>query len=108
LHALAHVPGFSAAIVHSGCYNRTRTPTGFQFERRSLWEAPSVYDAFSALRTADRLDRPVLIVHGLADTNPATPPDQAVELYRGIVANGGTARMVLIPDEEHNLRHFET
>jgi dipeptidyl aminopeptidase/acylaminoacyl peptidase len=108
LYALAHVRGLAGAIAHSGCYNRTHTPFGFQYERRRYWDAPDIYTAFSALSFADRIGAPVLIVHGLEDANPATHPDQAADLYRAIVATGGTARLVLLPGEEHNFRYRET
>jgi dipeptidyl aminopeptidase/acylaminoacyl peptidase len=108
LYALAHVPGLAGAIAHSGCYNRTHTPFGFQYERRRYWDAPDIYTAFSALSFADRIRAPVLIVHGLEDANPATHPDQAADLYRAIVATAGTARLVLLPREEHNFRYRET
>ena len=108
LRALAHVPGLAGAIAHSGCYNRTHTPFGFQYERRLYWDVPEIYAAFSALTFADRLRAPVLIVHGLEDVNPATHPDQAADLYRGIVATSGTARLVLLPREEHTFRYRET
>jgi dipeptidyl aminopeptidase/acylaminoacyl peptidase len=108
LFALARVPGLAGAIAHSGCYNRTHTPFGFHHERRRLWDVPDIYAAFSALSFADRIRRPVLIVHGLEDANPATHPDQAAQLYRAIVANGASARLVLLPGEEHNFRYRET
>ncbi|MGQ0776057.1 MAG: alpha/beta hydrolase family protein [Pseudonocardiales bacterium] len=108
LYALAHIPELATAIVHSGCYNRTLTPTGFQYERRSYWSVPAIYHAFSALHFADRLDRPVLIVHGVDDANPATTPDQAVALYQGIVATGGHARLLLLPHEGHSFGYLET
>ncbi|MFJ5112633.1 prolyl oligopeptidase family serine peptidase [Streptomyces sp. NPDC088551] len=108
LYALAHRPGLAGAIAHSGSYNRTLTPDGFQYERRTYWQAPDVYRAFSALDFAERLDRPVLLVHGCEDTNPATPPDQAVALYRAIVATGGHARLLLLPYEGHTFRHRES
>lgn len=108
LYALAHVADLAAAIVHSGCYNRTLTPTGFQYERRPYWTVPDIYHAFSALLFADRIDRPVLIVHGAEDSNPATPPDQAVQMYQGVVAAGGRARLVLLPYEDHVFRYQET
>jgi dipeptidyl aminopeptidase/acylaminoacyl peptidase len=50
----------------------------------------------------------VLIVHGSEDTNGATPADQAVGLYRAIVATGGRARLLLLPYEGHTFRHRET
>ncbi|GLW62548.1 hypothetical protein Arub01_07920 [Actinomadura rubrobrunea] len=108
LYALAHIPGLVAAIAHSGCYNRTLTPTGFHYEKRPYWSVPGIYQAFSALHFADRLDRPVLLVHGAEDANPATPPEQSVELYRAIVAAGGRARLVLLPHEGHQYRYRET
>lgn len=108
LYALAHCPGLAGAVAHSGCYNRTLTPEGFQYERRNYWQVPELYRAFSALDFADRLKRPVLLVHGLDDTNVATPPDQAVALYRAVVANGGRARLCLLPCEGHNFRHRES
>ncbi|MFE2844911.1 prolyl oligopeptidase family serine peptidase [Streptomyces scopuliridis] len=108
LYALAHRPGLTGAIAHSGCYNRTLTPDGFQYERRAYWQAPDVYRAFSALDFAERLDRPVLLVHGCEDMNPATPPDQAVALYRAVVATGGHARLLLLPYEGHTFRHRES
>ncbi len=109
LHALAHSTApLAGAIAHSGCYNRTLTPEGFQYERRSYWQAPELYRAFSAVDFADRLDRPVLLVHGCDDTNTSTPPDQAVALYRAVVATGGRARLVLLPREGHSFRHRES
>ncbi|HEY0346331.1 MAG TPA: prolyl oligopeptidase family serine peptidase [Solirubrobacteraceae bacterium] len=108
LFALANVPGLAGAIAHSGCYNRTHTPFGFQYERRRYWDVPEIYAAFSALAFADRIGGPVLIVHGLEDSNPATHPDQAVDLYRSIVATGGTAQLALLPREEHSFRYRET
>jgi hypothetical protein len=51
-------------------------PRRLQYERRSYWAVPDVYHAFSPLLFADRLDRPVLIVHGTDDTNPPTQPSR--------------------------------
>lgn len=108
LYALANVAGFVAGIAHSGCYNRTGTLTGFHYERRSHWQVPEIYRAFSAVHFADRLAGPVLLAHGTADTNPATTPDQAVEFYRAVVAAGGHARIALFPKEGHNFHYRET
>ncbi|TLQ43157.1 alpha/beta hydrolase family protein [Streptomyces marianii] len=107
LYSLAYLEGLAGAMAHSGCYNRTLTPTGFHYERRTLWAAPEMYRAFSALQFANRLDRPVLLVHGTEDANAATPSDQAVELYRAVVATGGHARLVLIPGEGHTFHSRE-
>lgn len=108
LYALAHIPDLVSAVAHSGCYNRTLTATGFHHERRPYWADPQIYQAFSALHFADLLDRPVLLVHGAEDGNPATPPEQSLQLYRAIIATGGRARLVLLPFEGHTYLYRES
>jgi dipeptidyl aminopeptidase/acylaminoacyl peptidase len=98
---VAHTDLFAAGIARSGAYNRTLTPFGFQTERRSFWEAPSVYDAVSPFRAADRIRTPLLLIHGAADNNPGTFPVQSERLFQAIQGNGGTARLVLLPHESH-------
>jgi Prolyl oligopeptidase family len=100
-HPRPHVAELRGAIVHSGCYNRTLTPTASNTNSEAAGPSPDVYHAFSPLLFADRLDRPVLIVHGTDDPNPPTQPEQAVDLYRAILATGGHARSVLLPHEGH-------
>jgi pimeloyl-ACP methyl ester carboxylesterase len=108
LYALAHLPELPGAIVHSGCYNRTLTPHGFQQETRRYWDAAELYRSVSPFHFADKLDRPVLLAHGTDDLNPATPPDHAVAFYRAVVAAGGHARLVLLPGEGHTFRYRES
>ena len=98
---LAHTHLFRAGIARSGAYNRTLTPFGFQNEPRSYWEAPAVYAELSPFAYADRIASPLLLVHGERDENPATPALQSERLYDAIRGNGGTARLVLLPDEGH-------
>lgn len=98
---LAHTDLFAAGIARSGAYNRTLTPFGFQTERRSLWEAPAVYDQVSPLRYADKISTPVLLIHGEQDANSGTFPIQSERLFQAIGGNGGTARLVILPHESH-------
>lgn len=60
---------FAAGVARSGAYNRTLTPSGFQAEQRTIWEAPEVYAKMSAFLNADKIKKPILLVHGLADNN---------------------------------------
>jgi dipeptidyl aminopeptidase/acylaminoacyl peptidase len=92
---------FRAGIAASGAYNRTLTPFGFQSERRTLWEARDTYVGVSPLFHADKLDEPILLVHGAADNNDGTYPDQSLRLFRALQGNGGTARLVMLPEESH-------
>jgi dipeptidyl aminopeptidase/acylaminoacyl peptidase len=98
---LAHTNLFCAAIARSGAYNRTLTPFGFQSERRTLWEAPSTYVAVSPLLTANRIDEPLLLIHGQIDDNAGTFPLQSERLFHAMQGTGGTARLVLLPGESH-------
>ena len=98
---LAHSDLFRAGVATSGSYNKTLTPFGFQNERRSVWEAPEVYRKVSTFFSADTLKTPLLIMHGADDANPGTTPLQATKLFEAIRGNGGTTRLVLLPNEPH-------
>ncbi|MCX4243281.1 alpha/beta hydrolase family protein [Paraliomyxa miuraensis] len=98
---LAHSDLFQAAIARSGAYNRTLTPFGFQSERRTLWEAPQTYVTVSPLFSANRIDEPLLLVHGEIDDNSGTFPLQSQRLFHAMQGTGGTARLVLLPGESH-------
>jgi dipeptidyl aminopeptidase/acylaminoacyl peptidase len=98
---LAHTDVFAAGIARSGAYNRTLTPFGFQAERRSLWEAPKVYAQISPFMHADKINEPILLIHGEADNNSGTFPIQSERLFQAVQGHGGTARLVLLPHESH-------
>ncbi|MBL4683909.1 MAG: S9 family peptidase [Nannocystaceae bacterium] len=98
---LAHSDLFRAGIARSGAYNRSLTPFGFQSERRTLWEAVDTYVAVSPLFSADTLDEPILLLHGEVDSNSGTYPLQSKRLFHALKGVGGTARLVLLPEESH-------
>jgi dipeptidyl aminopeptidase/acylaminoacyl peptidase len=98
---LAHTDLFAAGIARSGAYNRSLTPFGFQTERRNFWEATGVYDRVSPFRYADKIAAPLLLVHGERDANSGTFPIQSERLFQAIQATGGTARLVILPHENH-------
>ncbi len=98
---LAHSDLFRAGIARSGAYNRTLTPFGFQSERRTFWEAPEMYLKVSPFAYANRINEPILLIHGEADNNQGTFPIQSERLFAAIRGNGGTARLVMLPLEAH-------
>jgi len=98
---LAHTDLFAAGIARSGAYNRSLTPFGFQTERRNFWEASAVYDQVSPFRYADKIGAPVLLIHGERDANSGTFPIQSERLFQAIQGTGGTARLVILPYENH-------
>lgn len=98
---LAHSDMFRAGIARSGAYNRTLTPFGFQSERRTFWEAPELYAKVSPFFYANKINEPILLMHGEADNNQGTFPIQSERLFAAISGNGGTARLVMLPLEAH-------
>lgn len=105
---LAHSNLFKAGIARSGAYNRTLTPFGFQAEERTYWEAPQVYFDMSPFSFANKIDEPLLLIHGEADNNSGTFPVQSERFYNAIKGHGGTARFVLLPYESHGYRAKES
>lgn len=98
---LAHSDLFAAGIARSGAYNRTLTPFGFQYEERTFWDDMELYMNMSPFTHADKIDEPLLLIHGDADNNPGTFTLQSKRLYGAIKGLGGTARLVLLPHESH-------
>lgn len=105
---LAHSDLFAAGIARSGAYNRTLTPFGFQHERRAFWEAPELYVRMSPFTHADKIDEPILLVHGEEDTDSGTFPIQSERLFQALQGNGATARLVMLPYEGHGYRARES
>lgn len=105
---LAHSDLFRAGIARSGAYNRTLTPFGFQSEERSFWEAPDVYFTMSPFTHADKIDEPILLIHGQQDNNSGTYPIQSERFYEALKGLGGTARLVMLPHESHGYQARES
>ncbi|MFQ5571117.1 MAG: S9 family peptidase [Rhodothermales bacterium] len=105
---LAHSDLFRAGIARSGAYNRTLTPFGFQAEERLFWEAPEIYFYMSPFMHAEKVNEPLLMIHGEADNNSGTFPLQSRRFYNAIKGLGGTARLVMLPHESHGYRARES
>ncbi|ABZ75609.1 peptidase S9 prolyl oligopeptidase active site domain protein [Shewanella halifaxensis HAW-EB4] len=105
---LAHSDLFAAGIARSGAYNRTLTPFGFQHEKRNFWEAPSLYQQMSPFTHADKIDEPLLLMHGEMDSNSGTYPMQSSRLFKAIRGLGGQARLVTFPYESHSYKAKES
>ncbi len=98
---LAYTDIFRAGIARSGAYNHTLRPFGYQNEKRTLWQARDTYIKNSPVLQADKINEPLLIIHGEIDANPGTVPLQSEKLYDAVRGAGGTARLVMLPYENH-------
>ncbi|MBC7928419.1 MAG: S9 family peptidase [Bryobacteraceae bacterium] len=105
---LAHTDLFRAGVARSGAYNRTLTPFGFQSERRTYWQAAETYMKMSPFNYANKINEPILFIHGQADDNQGTFTVQSERMYQAVRGNGGTARLVLLPSEAHGYRARES
>jgi dipeptidyl aminopeptidase/acylaminoacyl peptidase len=105
---LARSSLFRTGVALSGAYNRTLTPFGFQAEERSLWEAPETYAAMSPFMHADKIDAPLLLIHGEVDNNAGTFPMQSERFYNALRGHGVTTRLVMLPHESHGYRARES
>lgn len=105
---LAHGDQFRAGIARSGSHNKTMQPFGFQSERRSLFEARDAYIQLSPTFFADQVDEPVLVIHGKQDSNPGTLTIQSEVFFEAVRGSGGTARLVLLPFEDHGYQAIES
>ncbi len=105
---LAHSDLFATGIARSGAYNRTLTPFGFQAEERSFWEAPEIYFQMSPFMHADKINEPILLIHGEADNNSGTFPMQSERFYSALKGHGATTRLVMLPFESHGYRARES
>jgi dipeptidyl aminopeptidase/acylaminoacyl peptidase len=98
---LAHSDIFRAGLARSGAYNRTLTPFGFQNEQRTFWEVPEIYGKMSPFYHANKINEPILLVHGEMDDNSGTFPIQSERLYMALKGHGATVRYVTLPYEAH-------
>jgi len=101
---LAHSDLFCCGIARSGAYNRSLTPFGFQNEERTFWEAPEIYFAMSPFMHAQKINEPILLIHGKDDNNAGTFPIQSKRLYGALQGHGATARLCFLPFESHGYR----
>lgn len=105
---LAHSDLFRAGIARSGAFNRTLTPFGFQAEPRNFWEASEIYYSMSPFMHAHRIRDPILFIHGAEDNNSGTFPMQSERMYAAVAGLGGTARLVMLPEESHGYNARES
>ncbi len=105
---LTHSNLFAAGIARSGAYNRTLTPFGFQSEERNYWEAPDVYYTMSPFMHAEKMNQPLLLIHGEADNNSGTYPMQSERYFNALKGLGATTRLVMLPKESHGYRSKES
>lgn len=105
---LAHTDLFAAGIARSGAYNRSLTPFGFQSEKRNFWQQPQIYTDMSPFFHADKINAPLLMIHGQADANSGTHPEQSLRMFNALKGLGKVSRLVMLPLEGHHYQARES
>ena len=68
-----------------------------------------MYRDLSPFAFADRVHKPVLLLHGADDSNMGTYPMQSERMYAALKGHGNAeARLVLLPHEGHGYRARES
>ena len=100
---------FRAAITMRGCSNWSSfygtSDIGWLFAPDQLgntpWTNPKLYVEKSPLFHADKIKTPTLIIHAAQDYR--CPPDQAITLYTALRVNRVPTKLLLFPEENHDL-----
>jgi dipeptidyl aminopeptidase/acylaminoacyl peptidase len=99
---------FRTGIARSGAFNHTMRPFGFQNERRTYWQARDTYIKLSPVLQADKINEPLLLIHGELDQNPGTVTMQSEKLYEALRGLGKTVRLCILPYESHGYIALES
>jgi len=104
--AIAGAPVGNMTSAYSGIRLGSGLARQFQYEMTqsrlsgSLWEARDDYIDNSPVFFADKIQTPMLILHG--DVDDAVPWEQSIELYLALRRNGKEAVFLQYNDEPHH------
>jgi len=66
------------------------------------WDDRELFVGHSPLYRADRIDTPLLLLHGQADRN--VPPGESLQLFTALKMQGKPVEMVTLPGEDHSFQ----
>jgi len=104
---------FSAAISHAGIsslssywgegywgylYSAVATANSFP------WNRKDIYVDQSALFNADKINTPLLLLHGSVDTN--VPPGESIQLYTALKLLGKQVEFVEVQGQNHHIMQY--
>lgn len=104
---------FAAAVAHAGIssiasywgegywgylYSSTATANSFP------WNRKDIYVEQSPLFRADRVNTPLLLLHGTSDTN--VPPGESIQFYTALKLLGRPVELVQVEGQDHTIMDF--
>ncbi|MFB6140107.1 MAG: prolyl oligopeptidase family serine peptidase [Halosimplex sp.] len=106
-YVLTRTDRFAAGLAEHGVYDM-RSAFGTDDSHRWIendfglpWENPGAYEAASSITDVDDIDTPLLLTAGENDWR--CPPTQSEQLYRSLRKRGVESKLVVYPDEHHNV-----
>ncbi|WP_123537972.1 S9 family peptidase [Halosimplex salinum] len=106
-YVLTRTDRFRAGLAEHGVYDM-RSSFGtddshkwFEHDFGLPWENPEAYDAASSITDVGDIDTPLLLTAGEEDWR--CPPTQSEQLYRSLRKRGVESKLVVYPDEHHNV-----
>jgi len=104
---------FAAAVSHAGIsslssywgegywgylYSAVATANSFP------WNRKDIYVDQSALFFADKIKTPLLLLHGMSDTN--VPPGESIQLYAALKLLGKEVEFIQVMDQDHLILNY--
>lgn len=105
---------FAAAISHAGIsniasywgegywgYSYSGAATAFNYP----WNNPELYTKQSPLFSADKIDTPLLLLHGTADTN--VPIGESIQMFNALRILGKEVELIQVQGENHAIYNYK-
>lgn len=105
---------FAAAISHAGISDHTsywgEGYWGYSYSEVSMansypWSHKELYVNQSPLYNADKINTPLLFLHGDSDVN--VPVGESIQMYTALKLLGKETTMVLVKDQDHHIIDYD-
>lgn len=105
---------FAAAISHAGISDHTsywgEGYWGYSYSETSMaesypWTAPDLYVKQSPLFRADKVNTPILFLHGDSDVN--VPFGESIQMFTALKLLGKPTALVAVTDQDHHILQYD-
>jgi dipeptidyl aminopeptidase/acylaminoacyl peptidase len=105
---------FTAAVSHAGISSISsywgEGYWGYSYSSAASahsypWNNPNLYIDQSPLFSADKINTPILLLHGAADTN--VPVGESIQMYTALKILGKPVELVQVKGEDHHILSYE-